>query len=203
MINRTSEIGDKYTICTIAASLQSTGKLRRLQQKQPSNKVTCTDTHPPHKLQFTMIPTNGPKTNTLYLIHYNHLQKTQSQANHKPIYTTRTSIYPTTIQSARHYQHNPQHIQHGIHDFLIKQQLQWTNLQLLITKTLHHKSNNKFQLHKKAHNLSDMPLFKPTTNLLSKGLKFIPSPNPTVYRSFLNYRHNMYTKYFFKKKTPP
>ena len=91
-----------------------------------------------------------------------------------------------------------------------------------ILKNINHKRNNnnnqyknKLQLHKKAHNhliqnsvvnLSYTPLPKPTTNLLSKGLKFIPSPNPThyntVYQSFLNYRRNMHMKYFFRKNTP-
>ena len=83
----------------------------------------------------------------------------------------------------------------------------------MITTTTNTRIN--FNYTKKAHNhliqnsvvnLSDTPLSKPTTNLLSKGLEFIPSPNPThyntVYQSFLNYRHNMHTKYFFRKNIP-
>ena len=75
----------------------------------------------------------------------------------------------------------------------------------------HNRHNNKIKLHKKLHNqlidnsiinLSDTPLTKSATNLLSKGLKFIPSPKPThfntIYNSFLKYRRNMYNKYFFR-----
>lgn len=70
---------------------------------------------------------------------------------------------------------------------------------------------NKKQLQQKIHNqlinnsvvnLSNTPLTKPTINLLSKGLKFIPTPKPThynkIYKSFLTYRRNMYNKYHFR-----
>ena len=39
--------------------------------------------------------------------------------------------------------------------------------------------------------------------LLSKGLKYVTTPKPTnnttIYNSFLQYRHKMYSRYFFKE----
>ena len=59
----------------------------------------------------------------------------------------------------------------------------------------HNKHNNKMKLHKKLHNqlidnsiinLADTPLTKSAPNLLSKGLKFIPSPKPTHFNTIYN-----------------
>ena len=51
-------------------------------------------------------------------------------------------------------------------------------------------------------NLSDEELNPALTSILSKGLKFIPTPTPTKWEtirsSFLRFRRQMYTRYFFR-----
>ena len=54
-------------------------------------------------------------------------------------------------------------------------------------------------------NLSNKPLDQPTIQILSKGLKFIPTPQPTnreiVYKSYQDFRRKMHLRYFFKEST--
>ena len=54
-------------------------------------------------------------------------------------------------------------------------------------------------------NLSNTPLDQPTIQILSKGLKFIPTPQPTnreiVYKSYQDFRRKMHLRYFFKEST--
>ena len=116
----------------------------RLQQNQPSNKVT--HAHP-------LINVTPQKPQTVHTFEIPHLQTPIHYANK---HTTTTNI--------------TQHIQHGIQDFLIK------HLQLLITKTPLTRTNSHYTKKTQIH--------------------------PTVYQSFLDYRHNTYTKYFIRKKHP-
>ena len=54
-------------------------------------------------------------------------------------------------------------------------------------------------------NLSTTPLTKPQTKLLSKGLKFVPTPPPTkyttLYNSYQNFKKRLYTQYHFRDST--
>ena len=54
-------------------------------------------------------------------------------------------------------------------------------------------------------NLSTTPLTKPQTKLLSKGLKFVPTPPPTkyttLYNSYQNFKRRLYTQYRFRDST--
>jgi hypothetical protein len=54
-------------------------------------------------------------------------------------------------------------------------------------------------------NLSNTPLDQPTIQILSKGLKFIHTPQPThreiVYKSYQDFRRKKHLRYFFKEST--